>query len=66
MPAYPDPIATERFMELLLVAADAAGLELDVGDAAHAGWLVPEGEQLVVCLYEEDPADWLVSVKAIR
>ena len=67
MAAFPDTLTTQRFMGLLLVAADAAGIDVGVQDAAEAGWLTPEGEALAVTVHGdlEFEGDYLITVRKV-
>jgi len=71
MPAFNDQETTERFGELLTALVDEPEMVeyVDVEDAAGAGWLVPEGEVLVVTFVtaeaDEDDERFLVTVQKI-
>lgn len=64
MPAYPNQSTTAHFAELLTHLADAAGLTLDIEPAESRGWLVGDGEALVVYDPNADE-EYLVTVRAV-
>lgn len=64
MAAYTDTTATDKFAHLLYEIADIADRDIQIDDAAAAGWLVPIGETLRVT--DHDSGDeYLVTVQRV-
>ena len=67
MPAHPDRQTTQDFADLLYrISEEDESADLDIDDAAERGWLVPEGQDLVIRDHEAG-VDYLVTVhKVVR
>lgn len=64
MPAYAEKATTQKFAEMLWDLTDTADRDVSIDDAAENGWLVPEGEQLVVVDHETGN-EYLIAVQRI-
>jgi len=59
-----DRKTTEQFADLLYKISDDAGVDLSIDDAAEAGWLVREGEALLVQDFDGD-VEYLATVQKV-
>lgn len=65
MPAHTDRATTELFADLLYrISEEDEAADLDIDDAAERGWLVPEGQSLLVRDRDEG-VDYLVTVQKV-
>lgn len=62
---------TQDFMDRFMEMADEAGADVEVRDAAEAGWMMPHGEAIEVLIYEADGLHvdekrFLVTVREVK
>lgn len=65
MAAHTDQATTEQFADLLYrISEEDEAADLTIGDAAEAGWMMPEGEALLVQDHDED-VQYLVTIRKV-
>lgn len=65
MAAYADTDTTQDFADLLYrISEEDEAADLTIDDAAERGWMVPEGEQLLV-VDNETGTEYLIAIRKV-